>query len=521
MSRSEDNGSGAIETMTKHVKKINLVKLSEFVGERLGLYFPKERQRDLLKGISSAAKVFGYQDVEACIQWLLTSDINQSQIETLACNLTVGETYFLREKRTLDVIEKRIFPSLIRARERTDRRIRIWSAGCCTGEEPFTLAILLDQMIPDIQNWNISILATDINPTFLVKATRGIYREWSFRGTPQWLRDRFFIKHSDEEWEILPHLKKMVRFTYLNLVEDVYPTVFNDTNAMDLVFCRNVMMYFHPMQMQRTVDRFHRTLVEDGWLIVGASESSNVYFSQFKSQYYPGAICYQKKQHRDKEESISRMMWADAVDTISQSSTSQPIAPSLPEKGIEKDIPCDPDDVQSDQSEIISDDDLLNQAEILYQKGFYTETEEIVKKILAKNTKDVRAMTLMAKVLANKGMLSDALVWCRKAITVDKLNPQFHHLCASILEEQGAVDEAVQALRHALYLDSDFVLAHFMMGNLLRHKGRLGDAEKCYHNALSLLDSYDHEEVLPESDGIVAGRLAEIIRLTKYEDRPA
>jgi len=246
-----------------------------------------------------------------------------------------------------------------------------------------------------------------------------------------------------------------------------------------------------------------------------------VYFSQFKSQYYPGAICYQKKQHRDKEESISRMMWADAVDTISQSSTSQPIAPSLPEKGIEKDIPCDPDDVQSDQSEIISDDDLLNQAEILYQKGFYTETEEIVKKILAKNTKDVRAMTLMAKVLANKGMLSDALVWCRKAITVDKLNPQFHHLCASILEEQGAVDEAVQALRHALYLDSDFVLAHFMMGNLLRHKGRLGDAEKCYHNALSLLDSYDHEEVLPESDGIVAGRLAEIIRLTKYEDRPA
>ncbi len=180
--------------MPTSVSDATLEQLSELVAEQMGLYFPKERWHDFERGIRSAAKEFGFKDSESCLQHLLSSSLSKSQIEILASHLTIGETYFFREKKSFEALEEHILPELIRSRSGKEKRLRIWSAGCCTGEEPYSIAISIHKLLPDWKDWNITILATDINPNFLRKASQAEYTEWSFRGTPTWLKERYFSR---------------------------------------------------------------------------------------------------------------------------------------------------------------------------------------------------------------------------------------------------------------------------------------------------------------------------------------
>ena len=171
------------------------------------------RWRDLERGIAAAARESGYAEAQAYIHWLLAAPLSRTQIEWLASHLTVGETYFFRERRNIDVLEQQILPELLRERAQTERHLRIWSAGCCSGEEHYSLAMLLDQLLPDFETWNLTILATDINPQFLRKAAQGdIYGAWSFRDTPGWLRERYFTKRQDGRFEIQPRIRRLVRW---------------------------------------------------------------------------------------------------------------------------------------------------------------------------------------------------------------------------------------------------------------------------------------------------------------------
>ena len=200
-----------------------LSQLNDFITKRMGLRFPQKRWADLERGITSAAHDFGFSDIDSCIEWLLSSKPSKSQIEILASYLTVGETYFFREEKVFSALEDRILKDLIQQRRKTDRYLRIWSAGCATGEEPYSIAILLDKMLPDLQDWNITILATDINPDFLKKAITGIYGNWSFRECPKWVTEKYFKKTANNRYEILSNIKKMVVFQYHNLCDDIYP----------------------------------------------------------------------------------------------------------------------------------------------------------------------------------------------------------------------------------------------------------------------------------------------------------
>ena len=193
----------------------------------------------------------------------------------------MGETYFFRERRAFEILEQSLLPGLIAARRKTEKRLRFWSAGCSTGEEPYSLAILLDKLIPDLKDWNVTILATDINTGALRKAEEGIYSDWSFRDNPPWFKEHYFEKVDGNHHRLLPRIRKMVTFSYLNLSEDHYPALQNNTNAMDFIFCRNVLMYFAPGQIGLTVERFHRSLLDGGCLIVSPVETALLTHSPF------------------------------------------------------------------------------------------------------------------------------------------------------------------------------------------------------------------------------------------------
>lgn len=495
--------------MVEHLPNTTLSQLSEFISTQMGLHFPKERWSDLERGIKSASREFGFDNMELCIQWLMNSPLTKAQIETLGSYLTVGETYLFREKKSFEVLEESILPELIRSRQHGEKYLRIWSAGCCTGEEPYSIAILLKKMIADWDNWRIAILATDINPHFLKKASEGVYSEWSFRDTPLWAKEKYFRPKKERRFEIIPHIKELVTFSYLNLAEDTYPSLLNNTNAMDIIFCRNVLMYFAPDRAKRVVENFRRSLVEGGWLIVSPSETSHILFSQFTPINLPGAILYRKAElTKQVTETWSQKPWI-----WFQESVAEEIEPSINVGEIDAKPPIvDPPSLSL--PELPKSKPVLNpykEVLALYTQGCYAEAAEKISLILSENPNDAEAMALLARLFANQGKLREALGWCERAISADKLSPTFRYLFATILQEQARHEEAVNSLRQALYLDPNFVLAHFMLGNLARQQQKFKESERHFANALTILRAYPRGEALPESDGMTAGRLAEII----------
>src|SRR4030042_529618 len=140
-----------------------LQRLSDYLTARVCLHFAKRSWKELQQKMTAAMTDFGFNRVEEFIEGLLSLSPTQNQIEILASHLTVGETYFFRERRAFEILEQSLLPGLIAARRKTEKRLRFWSAGCSTGEEPYSLAILLDKLIPDLKDWNVTILVTDIN----------------------------------------------------------------------------------------------------------------------------------------------------------------------------------------------------------------------------------------------------------------------------------------------------------------------------------------------------------------------
>jgi chemotaxis protein methyltransferase CheR len=204
-----------------------------FVADQLGLNFPPERLDDLMRGVASACPELGFNGPAQCMAGLMSGPLNREQAEVLASHLTVGETYFFREASSFETLEREILPEMIRLRRDGQKTLRIWCAGCATGEEPYSVAMLLDYRFPELRDWHVSILGTDINPGFLKKASSGLYTEWSFRQTPDWAKTTFFKEVSGGTFELAPHIRRQVTFAYLNLAEDVYPAVLNNTNAID------------------------------------------------------------------------------------------------------------------------------------------------------------------------------------------------------------------------------------------------------------------------------------------------
>jgi chemotaxis protein methyltransferase CheR len=471
------------------------MRLSELVAERMGLHFPRERRSDLQRGVAAAAVECGFDDAAAFADRMLSAPPTRAQLQALASHLTIGETYFFRDKHTFDVLGSRVLPELIHARRGRERRLRLWSAACCSGEEAYSLAIVVRQLLPDLADWHVTILATDINARFLRKAAAGLYGEWSFRGAPSGFKERYFNRTEDGHYAIRPEIKKLVRFEYLNLVEDVYPSLATGTNAMDLILCRNALMYFTPATITKVIGNLHHALIDGGWLAVSPSEASQVLFGQFVALSCPGAILYQKS---DAGPRAHHVPWASRPPPATASA---PEAPPATEA-----LPA-PREMPPLESRPLPG----AVAASLYERGRYGEAVDTLLASFAVHPPAPDGFSLLARALANQGRLTDALAWCDRWIAADKLDVAGHYLRAVVLLEDGRQDEARGSLQRALYLEPAFVLAHFTLGSLARSRDRHDEADRHFANTLDLLGRLQPPDVLPESDGLTAGRLTEII----------
>ena len=467
--------------MTPRLSDAMLAGLSDFLVREMGLLFPRERWSDLERGMVAVTREFGFAEVDDCIEWLLSAHLTRRQVETLAGYLTVGETYFFRDPRSFELLEREVLPGILRSRRGKDQRLRIWSAGCSTGEEAYSIAILLHRLLPDLDKWKVTILASDINPAALRKGMAGVYGKWSFRGAPSWLRTLYFKPEAEGRFRVADRIRPMVSFEYLNLAQDSYPSLYSNTNAMDIIMCRNVLMYFAPETARSVVAKLHRSLVPGGWLIAGPAELTRVGGEPLEPVNFEGATLFRKQEPHLEE----------------------PVESTLPVGGMEPE--------KSDQPRPRSPREA---AESLYRQGRHAEAAALLMALYPADGMPTDAMALLIRCHANRGELSLALELCGTALAREKLDPALHFIRAEILQEQGRDGEALASLNHALYLDPKLVLAHFALGNISLWSGRPEKAHKHFENALALLERSGPDEILPYSEGMTAGRLREIILFT-------
>ena len=280
-------------TVAPMLSEADFQRFSDLLRARSGMEFSGQRRADLERALERAFNEFGVPTPELLYDRLTVGPGAQAALEAFIASLTVPETYFFRNQPQFEALEQRILPELIE-RRRDLRRLRIWSVGCASGEEPYSLAMLLRRVLPDLAAWDVTILATDLNRSLLEKAQRGLYTAWSFRDTSSDIQAQYFTRRGSQ-FELSPQVRGQVTFAYLNLADDSYPSALTDTLDVDLILFRNVLIYFGEEMARRVIDRLYDALADGGWLLVGHAEPSISLFNRFTTHSFPGAIVYQKQ----------------------------------------------------------------------------------------------------------------------------------------------------------------------------------------------------------------------------------
>lgn len=497
-------------------KAKQLAFISDKIGELYGLHYPEDQWHNLERCILNAvAELKHDQDLPAICEWLVQPVIPDEEMKVLTKHLTIGETYFFREKVALDLFQKKIIPEIISQRSGNSKYIRIWSAGCSSGEEPYSIAMLLKEMIPDIQNWNITILATDLNDAAIQKATTGIYTPWSFRETSIELQDKYFVKEG-KSFRIVPEIKQMVTFSRLNLVSDHYPSISNNTNDMDVIFCRNVLMYFAPATICEISQRFHMALKNNGWLITSQVELNDTYFSLFSRVFSYNGIFYQKTDLGQKAElkdvfTKSKQGQVPAISGSKVKRTSQQdkfkLKINSPSKHVVKELEISkPVDAKSEKHNSI-------QAAMLFEASKYPECVEFCLQKPEINY-DKNLMLILVKSYANMGKLDQAKTWAEHLLLIDSITVEIRYLYATILIEQKDWELAEKILLSILYLEPNHLATQLSLCDIYKRLGKDHQAEKQSLNLIRSLNSWDDEEIVPDLDGMTAGRLRQLVKMS-------
>jgi chemotaxis protein methyltransferase CheR len=448
----------------------------EFIQARTGLVFPPSRQRDAEACVRKAMQAAGIDDPS---RFLGRVEADASLFDALITALTVSETYFFREPRQFEFIRAHILPELRRTRA-LSAGFRFWSAGCASGEEAYSLAILLEQ---EQLAARASILATDISGTVLTKARKASYNAWSFRGNTTAAMAPYFVQRSGR-FVLQDRLRARVTFRSLNLAVENYPSPVTGTSDFDLILCRNVLIYFDPDTVAKVARRLFAALAEEGWLITGPSDPPLWDHAPFEAKLTEAGVLYRRPHRLVSLPSFSE--FGNSPDRIpSIALDDEPFAATAFADAAPQPAP----------------------ARTLSPVSLDGEPPP-----LAEFQDDIARYVASIRTVADAGELDRAATEAAAAIQVYPLAVELHYMRAVALAGLGQGDEAAASLRRVIYLDPSLAVAHFTLGSILWRSGAMADARRCYRNALVLAAERPPLESLRLSDGETAGRMADAAR---------
>ena len=447
------------------------VELRRLIRDRTGIVIQDHQVENFYNTVATAMQHFGHAQCKSFIQSLRVIDKNSPELEFLITGITVGESYFFRDEGQIEFLRNEFLPKLIAKRSKTDKHLRIWSAGCSDGQELYTLAFLLMDLIPDIENWRIHLLGTDINTDTLAKCMRGQYREWSFRNTPDSIRKRYF-KKCKEGYILHEEVQQIARFSYLNLAEDAFPSLLTDTNAIDLVLCRNVFIYFDQETVTKVLQKFTQCLVPDGILMLGASDLVNNLVPGLELVHDRDSFYYQRQKTKQKVKTQK----TPTVKPLSELATAKPKA--VQKTSVTKQ-PTKPGNLTTDS---------MQQLRVYLAEEKWQSVDEEVNRCLLEMGESSELLVYKATAAANLGNLDQASSLCEQALKLDSVNKHAHYLSAIVSMELDQSDAAEAALRKVLFLDAQFLEAHYQLGLLQLRNGRQTQGMKSLKNALQIAE---------------------------------
>jgi len=272
-----------------------LLELRDVVYQETGIYFPDEKQYYFESRFTKRMQALGLSSFAEYMEYLKNGDGQKEELYNLMNDLTVNETSFFRNMSQFKALETVVLPQIIKAKvESPLKRLKIWSAGCSTGEEAYSVAMIVHEMITGpLMGWAVEIRGTDISKRVLQKAEKGIYNEYSVKNMPEYYKEKY-IEVNKDEYKVKDCVKKYVRFSHFNLNDDM-SMVF--MKGYDIIFCKNVLIYFDQESKKRVIQHFFNNLILGGFLFIGFSESLFGINDRFKLVHFPGGMVYCKVAH--------------------------------------------------------------------------------------------------------------------------------------------------------------------------------------------------------------------------------
>lgn len=265
--------------------------LREFIYNLTGIYIADNRKYLLETRLVNRLRELGLNSFSEYYYFLKYDPEKNKELEKLYSVITTNETSFYRNEPQLKVFQDIVLPQVIE-KKKNIKKLRIWSAGCSTGEEPYTLSIILHEVLKDeIANWDIKITGNDISKDVLFAAQRGIYGEYSLRTTPDVIKQKYFEKIGTGKYKVKDNVKKYVVFKQVNLIDKFQVKLIDRSQ---IVFCRNVIIYFDDEAKRKVINFIYDNLEDGGYLFLGHSESLHNLSRAFVPKYYPGSIVYKK-----------------------------------------------------------------------------------------------------------------------------------------------------------------------------------------------------------------------------------
>jgi chemotaxis protein methyltransferase CheR len=449
-------------------------RLKSLVIDTTGMAFYLDKDDDLARIVVERMVQTGAAGCAAYLDLLSArSPAAAEEMDALVAELTIGETYFFRHREQFDALREIILPEVLE-RNHDQRRLRIWSAGCATGPEPYSLAILLKREFGvRIAGWQVAIIGTDINQKFLARAREGRYDEWAFRTLPDDIRRDCFDKVG-KQWQIRPEYKGMVTFQYHNLIKNRFPSLLDNIAGFDIIICRNVIIYFSRETVENLIiPSFRETLVEGGWLVMGHAEPNQELFRDFRTINTPGAVLYQKAPPLPPPPSTRAVPPRAGAVVLPFPKAPPPVrAPRLRQSRpapAPQPAPSPPPLPPAGLAEV--------------------------------------------RDLADRGQWENAAQACEALLQSLPMDPRAHFIRGMVHEQMGELEAAEKALRRAIYLDRHFVLPHYHLGLFLLRRDDLVGASRSFRNVIALLDRLDDAQAIADGDDITGGQLRETVEM--------
>lgn len=426
------------------LSKTEFELFQQLLVEESGLYFDIDKADSLYSALYERLKEKKCGSYAEYYSLLKFQPEGKLELFNLLDLITIGETFFFRNEPQFEALMKYVLPEIVQNKMYSaDKSIKIWSAGCSRGTEPYSIAIAVMQAVASYQNWNISILGTDINRNVLIRAKEAVYNERDISLLPPEYLCKYF-KKDGKNYILNEDVKKLVEFKFYNLVKG--PFNLPEFQNLDIIFCRNVIIYFNSKTINQVITNFYNSLNPNGYLFLGHAENLWQIPNKFTTIEFPNTFLYKKILHQIKKEIIEPFI-------------------AVPDIHLEK------------LSRQIKQKDKLESSE-----------------------KSEHAHLAKAIFLANQAKYNEAIAELKKIIQFDNLHSEAYYLYGVLAYKIGNFKEAEEQFKKVIYIEPDTVLAYYNLGNIYLYQKKFKQAQRELNNTIRLLEKMPKDKYIQYSE---------------------